>query len=201
MIYVRNVKDMGGYDTNGNRYIIVELVCDEETDLPNQNYFIAAKCIIAQCSTAVIINTGAKYQMKSNGTWVLIQAGQATYTKSEIDSMIANVYTKSETDNLISSVDFCAVGETIPQNADLNDTTYRKRGIYGCGQSTAATLSNCPVTVGFRLEVVQIAFSTLYQQRLFPQSRLGDSLYIRTGGFVNSVYTWGNWYKYTGIQV
>lgn len=201
MIYVRSCLDAGGYDSQGKRYVILDLLCDTDADLPATNYFSAADVIIAQGSTAESISSGAKYQMQSDGTWTLRTAGTAAYTKAEIDAMFAGVYTKAETDDLISDIDFCAVGTTIPQNADLNDAAYRKKGVYSCGASTAATLINCPVSMGFRMEVVQIAFSTLYQQRLFPQSRVGDSFYVRTSGFVNGVFTWGSWYQYTGTAI
>lgn len=99
----------------------------------------------------------------------------------------------------MSPSDWFGVGATITSTAqspyDLDDLT--AVGVYNCGATAAATLLHCPVSTGFRLEVLQVAFTTRRQQRLYPQAASNDSFYIRTEG--NSGY--GSWYKFTGTIV
>lgn len=171
-----------GIDSNGNRVTIAHFVGDSSADLPAISAYTSGGVQISVGSTFHSVTDGADYEMTSAGVWVLSQPGQAAYTKAEVDA-------------IASSVDFCRVGTTIPANSDLN--TYTTKGVYCCGATSAATLSNCPVSAGFRLEVVEIAFSTRHQQRLYTQQVAGDSIYIRTEG--GSGY--GSWYKFTGTAV
>ena len=129
-------------------------------------------------------NTGEFYRCLETGS------GYGSWEKFTSD-----VYTKTQVDTIAADNDFCRVGTTIPANADLN--SYTTKGIFNCGATNAATLSNCPVSAGFRMEVVEIAFSSRHQQRLYPQLVAADSYYNRTEG--SSGY--GSWYKYTGTVV
>lgn len=190
-----------GLDSNGNRVTIAHFVGDSSADLPSLSAYTSGGVQITVGSTFHSVTDGADYEMTSAGVWVLSQPGQAAYTKAEVDALltdkadVVDVYTKVQVDAIAAAVDFCSVGTTIPANSDLN--SYTTKGIYNCGATNAATLLNCPVTAGFRLEVVEIAFSTRHQQRLYTQQVAGDSIYIRTEG--GSGY--GSWYKFTGTAV
>lgn len=129
-------------------------------------------------------NTGEFYRCLETGS------GYGSWEK-----FTSNVYTKTQVDTIAADIDFCRVGTTIPANADLN--SYTTKGIYNCGATNAATLSNCPVSAGFRMEVVEIAFSSRHQQRLYPQLVAADSYYVRTEGSTG----YGAWYKFTGTVV
>lgn len=193
-----------GRATSGSeiQWIFCVIQCDTSNELPAYDAFKSTKNIlIYPGSVARVTSPRSSYKLKSDGTWIIQDAGNDYYSKAETDALLADkadsadVYTKAEVDAVAASVDFCRVGTTIPANSDLN--TYTTKGVYCCGATSAATLSNCPVSAGFRLEVVEIAFSTRHQQRLYTQQVAGDSIYIRTEG--GSGY--GSWYKFTGTAV
>lgn len=71
------------------RYEVAHIQCDTAADLPGVNDF--PNITLIQGSEAHDIDQNANYMMKSDGTWILQQAGQAAYTKSEIDTMIAAI--------------------------------------------------------------------------------------------------------------
>lgn len=71
------------------RYEVAHIQCDTAADLPGVNDF--AGITLIQGSESHDIDQNADYMMQSNGTWVLQQAGQAAYTKAEIDSMIDTI--------------------------------------------------------------------------------------------------------------
>lgn len=197
-----------GLNSNGDRIMKCKFICDTYADIPTATEFQQSTgCIISMGSEAHIIFDNSDYELQSSGSWTLSQAGSASYTKAEVDQLLSakadasSVYTKAEVDAIAAEIDYFSEGTEIPANSDLNSTTYRTPGVYRIGATNAATLSNCPTSQGFRMEVVRIAFSTISQQRIYPQSRSADSFFVRTGGFVSNVYTWGNWYQYTGTQV
>ncbi len=196
--------DSVGLATTGSevQWVRALIQCDTVSELPTYDQFKVTKNILFYPgSVAQITDPKSSYKMKSDGTWIIQDVGNDYYSKAETDDLLddkadkATTYTKTETDALIAAKDFCSVGTTIPANSDLN--TYTTKGIYNCGATNAATLTNCPVTAGFRLEVVEIAFSSRHQQRLYTQQVSGDSFYIRTEG--GSGY--GSWYKFTGTVV
>lgn len=187
MIYVRNVKNAGGYDSIGNRYIIVELVCDDETDLPNQNYFISAACIIAQCSTAEIITTGNKYEMKSDGTWVLKRESRTTYTTSEIDSMLSARMPFNNADY-------------IPLVTNLTwDLFNLPVGTYYRSTSISDVL-NIPsdLSSAFFCVIQNTIGSNRRQILLYPCTQATAGVFYRC---LETASGFGNWYKFTGAQV
>lgn len=212
-----------GIATSGSevQWVLAQIQCDTSSELPSYDAFKTSKNILLYPGSVVkITDPRSSYKLKSDGTWVIQDVGNDYYSKAETDDLLddkadkATTYTKTETNNLLNGkadksttytkaqvdsiaagIDFCAVGTTIPANSDLN--TYTTKGIYNCGATNAATLANCPVTAGFRLEVVEIAFSSRHQQRLYTQQVAGDSFYIRTEG--GSGY--GSWYKFTGTVV
>ena len=82
---------------------------------------------------------------------------------------------------------------SIASNADLN--TYRTVGVYTCpSASVAQTLSNCPTTSSFRLEVKQLINAERYVQEMYVNS-VTIPMFIRT-------YTgsWGEWVQYASAS-
>ena len=74
-------------------------------------------------------------------------------------------------------------------NDDLNNFT--TPGIYVCAATaTAGTLSNCPVSMAFRLEVVPCAGNIFPMQKLYQASKTDPNIYIRY-----KEGTWGSWKK------
>ncbi len=136
------------------------------------------------------------------------------YTDEQIDSMIAqkqDVLTidsepTSGSDNPVRSggvVNFTygAASVTIPSGANLN--AYTTPGSYRCETNAiAASLLNCPVVNGFRMEVVSTiaSESTGYQrQHIFPNNNDG-TFYMRRRGSKSSG-AWGDWYVFQGTAV
>lgn len=94
-----------------------------------------------------------------------------------------------------------SAANTIPENADLN--SYTAPGSYRCtSNATAATLTNCPVQNGFRMEVMSTIASaaTGYQiQTIYPNNDLGK-FYMRRRGSASSG-TWSNWFEFAGTEI
>lgn len=91
-------------------------------------------------------------------------------------------HTHSEYYNIYSS------GTAITENADLN--TYTTPGVYYAIQATAATLSNCPTSSGFKL-VVERGYSTgRYIQRAIGGST-ANAEWVR----YYSGSAWGDWQR------
>ena len=75
----------------------------------------------------------------------------------------------------------------IPSGEDLDDDT--TPGIYGCSTAAiAATLSNCPTTYGFKMEIRTTSASNRFTQLIYENVGTGD-MYVRT--YAGS--GWGVW--------
>lgn len=86
-------------------------------------------------------------------------------------------------------------GTHIPSGSDLDD--YMTAGSFRANNSSQpATLENCPVTVGFRMEVKYVTDSSRPMQTIFPNSTQG---YYFSRNF--SATGWGSWYKFSGEEV
>ena len=137
----------------GNREIVAEIIADTESDLPANT--TALSYILGSYATTV--DTGAQYKIDSTGTWHKQPANEweNVYTKTEIDTMLANLPILSRSD--------LYRGYQIVANTDIDTLT--NYGTYYCADgTTAATLSNCPIsTTGF----IMIIYSTGNRVRLF----------------------------------
>lgn len=172
-----------GLDTNGRRVTIAHFVGDSSADLPAISDYTTSGIQITTGSTFHSVADGADYEMKSDGTWVLSQAGEATYTKSEIDAMIA-------------SVDAMRQGKEIAENGDLND--YNDAGAYYSPNSTrTASLHNRPWSgSGFKMIVWSIS-GTSKMQWVMPMSNSADSIFFRS----RTTSGWRSWYQIKGTQI
>lgn len=172
-----------GLDANGRRVTIVHFIGDSAADLPAISDYTPGGIQITTGSTFHSIADGSDYEMQSNGTWILSQAGQATYTKSEIDSLIA-------------SVDAMRQGTEIVENADLN--SYEDAGTYYSPNSTrTASLHNRPWSgSGFKLIVWSIS-GTSKMQWVMPMSNNADRIFFRS----RTTSGWRPWYQIQGTQI
>ena len=75
---------------NDNGYVRVIVCCDTVADLPNR---VQPNSTFDMGSEATVIETGDKYLMKSDGSWVKQPSSEWSnvYTKSEIDDMITPI--------------------------------------------------------------------------------------------------------------
>lgn len=184
MIIVVEEKETGGYDSQGNKMFIMYLECDTAADLPPLDYFVAeGRTKIAMGSKAHTISENAWYKVDSSGNWILQEPGQASYTRAEIDAMIAQI-------------DILRQGTEIEANDDLND--YTEIGAYYSPNSArTATLYNRPWSgSGFKFLVLSIS-STSKMQWLLPISNNANSIFFRsrtTSGF-------RPWYQLQGVEV
>lgn len=160
--------------TTGKRSILCEISADTAADLPANTTML--EYIIG--SRGVCIDTGDIYKIDSAGIWHKQPAENAwinTYTKTEIDTIIQSVI-----DGQLTRGDIFR-GYQITANTDVNMLT--DYGCYYCSDgTTAATLSNCPITTsGF----IMLNFSNGNRVRLFMAiSATIPRMYIqsRTGG-------------------
>ena len=193
-------------------YTVAVIDCDTVSDLPGINDFSGLTLMIG--SRAHDIDQNAWYEMQSSGTWVLQEAGAAGYTKSEIDTMMAakqdlltfdTVPTVSSTNPVTSGGILNWVYGSAPTQISTGDdlNNYYNIGTYrAASNAIAQTLSNCPTTYGFRLEVVSTIASvaTGYQiQRLYPNNSLGE-FYMRRRLSAGSG-NWGPWFLFSGTEV
>lgn len=130
---------------------------DTENDLPSA---IQTDYTIAYGSDGLAVDTGKKYILNGVGSWVEQPDDNAwvnVYTKTEIDDIIQDVI-----DGELTRADIYR-GYQIAANTDVNTLT--DYGTYYCADgTTAATLSNCPITTsGF----IMINFSNGNRVRLF----------------------------------
>lgn len=172
-----------GLDTNGRRVTIAHFIGDSAADLPAISDYTPGGIQITTGSTFRSVADGAYYEMKSDGTWILSQAGAATYTKAEIDAMI-------------ESADAMRQGTEITENADLN--SYDDAGTYYSPNSTrTASLHNRPWSgSGFKLIVWSIS-GTSKMQWVMPMSNSADSIFFRS----RTTSGWRPWYQIKGTQI
>ena len=91
------------------RLCVIE--CDSFSDLPamsqgDWSFMLGSK--------AHVIDTNSWYSLKSNGTWVMQEAGTAGYSKAEVDQLIQDTkdYADGEIVGAINDLDVAAVGGT-----------------------------------------------------------------------------------------
>lgn len=78
-----------GADSSGNSVILCTMYVDTIADLPAHNAF--ANNVLSMGCRAIVINDNSVHRLNSAGQWVQIVPGNSTYTRAEIDSMIARI--------------------------------------------------------------------------------------------------------------
>ena len=96
------------YAVSGVQYALAEFEVDTASNLPQST----GTTKISIGSKANVVDTGAVYKMGANDTWILQEAGTASYTKAEVDALIqdAEDYADSEILGAINDLDVPAVG-------------------------------------------------------------------------------------------
>ena len=95
--------------------------------------------------------------------------------------------------------DKCATHD-IASNTNLNNIT--TPGNYGCAlNATAATLTNCPTTKAFVMQVMAFGSTSASIEQFIISSITNYAIYWRRGGHDGTSYTWTAWYKVTGTAV
>ena len=88
MIYYDKIKVIGS-DSSGRSIAVVSLWVDTAASLPAANAYQSDGFILGMGSEGNCIDSGDKYRMDSSGAWQITQAGTGTYTKEEIDTLLA----------------------------------------------------------------------------------------------------------------
>lgn len=88
MIYYDKIKVIGS-DSSGRSIAVVSLWVDTAANLPAANAYQSDGFILGMGSEGNCIDSGDKYRLDSSGAWQISQAGTGTYTKSEIDTLLA----------------------------------------------------------------------------------------------------------------
>lgn len=79
-----------GKDSQGHRIVKCKFLADAAIDLPAYNAYVSdTNELLSLGSEAKTVTDGAKYRLDSAGNWILTQPGQAAYTKSEVDALLA----------------------------------------------------------------------------------------------------------------
>ena len=139
--------------STGKIQLIANIVADDAVSLPANTTDLE----FVLGSEALCVDSGLKYRIDSSGNWIQ-QPGSAwtdVYSKSEVDALLAAL-------PLLTRGDLYR-GYQIVANTDVDSLT--DYGTYYCDSSTtAATLSNCPISgSGF----IMIVFSNGNRVRLF----------------------------------
>lgn len=138
-----------GADSNNNNVILCTMYVDNIADLPAQNAFTGN--VLSMGCRAIVINDNSVHRLNSAGQWVQIIAGNSTYTRAEIDSMIARIDAKEAEDRaaLVAQVDGGA--KNIFKNTAVSKTYH---GVtFTVNEDGTVTLSGTAVSVVGVLEI------------------------------------------------
>lgn len=78
-----------GTDGGGLSVVLCSMYVDTLADLPAPTAYTGYR--LAMGCTARVVNDNSRHRLNSAGQWVQISAGTATYTRAEIDQMIAAI--------------------------------------------------------------------------------------------------------------
>lgn len=148
--------------TASDTLIRAHIDCDTAAELPAANAY-SGYSLLMGC-TADVIQTGDRYKMQSDGTWVRQPIAQS------------DAYTTMQTDTLLSERIPYELTNIISSGADLND--YTQPGSWRC---TSTSVTNYPPTTAQgRLDVIEVdSLNGLMQQQLRCVGAL-SRVYIRT---------------------
>ena len=208
------ILQINSFDYSGAvQQIVADCVADSSADLPTVNQFSGYTLQIG--STCICIADSSFYRLQSGGTWVqqLKDISADVYTRSQVDTLLAGkentlTFDAAPTQNSINPVEsggvytaiaqmnFLRVGVQIPANDDMDN--YYTPGIYYVGSAAnAATISNTPVSLAARVEIVPLWGTGRMLQRYITADSGVPIYYIRR--YQNGV--WTGWYKFEGVAV
>lgn len=218
MILVKEVKKLG-VDSSDRTVCFFDMLCDTDSDLPTQDHFENdANMMICQGSKARVINSATRYMMQSDGTWTIQNGSTASYTKAEVDALLAgkedtltfdNTPASGSTNPVTSGGIYTAIADFLTfdkiyglavrlPDTGINANDYNVPGVFRMQTATGAGLSsNIPLsTAAFKLIVEYVNSDTRIRQTFIPLASQGY-YFIR-------MYTnmgWQPWYKFEGVQV
>lgn len=185
------------YYNDGLYTDMVKMIADTVGDLPTDGVYMIG-------SVAHVIDTNSEYMLNSNHEWKQQTSATDYYTRDQIDALLMkDDYPTQGSDNFARSGGILTLmygrsPYTIDSGTDLD--TMIQPNVYRCSTSAIAqTLTHCPVSVGFRLEVKSTIGSAAqgYQvQHLFPNDASGAFYYRR-----RTSSSWGGWFKFQGVAV
>lgn len=147
---IREIISLKTAQDGSTKYAVAKIDCDTAADLPAVNHFSGITLLMG--SSSHDISQNADYEMQSDGTWVLQQAGTATYTKQEIDEMIQEL--NDRIDSLIIPADcpFTCNPDFFVQSQvseTLGGVTYTKSNSgYAIGMVVAVNVAGTGICTG-----------------------------------------------------
>lgn len=116
--------------------VVAQIECDTASDLPGINDFTGK--VLNKGSTAHVIDANEKYMLNSTGTWNIQQQSPFSdvYTKSEIDTMLANMQyeidsfylVKYAVEDIINYSIVKNIFETTATTQTITDVTFTNNG-------------------------------------------------------------------------
>ena len=207
-----------GKDSNGNTIVYGLVEVDTETDFPAATAYQSDGWILAQGFRGHTIDTNGHYMLDSSGSWVLQDGGTASYTKAEVDTLLAakqntltfdSTPTSGSTNPVTSGGIYTAIADFLTfdkiyglavrlPDTGIDSNNYTTPGVFRMQTATGAGLSsNIPMTTAaFKMIVEYVNSETRIRQTFIPLAAQGY-YFIR-------MYTnlgWQPWYKFEGVQV
>lgn len=197
---------------------LVNIQCDDISDLPSPNQTATAGYTIVRGSQATVLATSEKYILGSAGTWVKIEDG----VKLDLTGYATEQYVDT---GLAAKVDTTTyTTEQAAQDAAIN-TKATVSDIYGLPPTTiapaegttdtlaahilpgsyviptaaaAGRITDSPITdKGYRMEVKQYRSGSYYRQTVMAWNEAGVFYTRSRPGGTN----WTSWYKFEGVIV
>lgn len=192
MIYVKESKFVG--TTSGGKSLNwIYLEADELADLPAPDVYASDGLEICMGSEAHVIDDNSMHMLKSDGTWIQQVAGTSSYTRAEVDALIAGLHDET-----------FGRGKQIPDGSDIN--TYKTPGsFYFTGD--ISTLSNIPsgVTGAFKLLVDELTTvnGSRLRHTIYTVGNATANFFARNLAAVSTTYPtgWRPWNIFQGTNV
>lgn len=178
--------------------IRARLIADAASDLPTPTGIAGYQLKIG--SICDVIADSTRYMMQSSGTWVQVLGDITadTYTKAQIDAMLAaETAARQAADDLRPTTQqVFGIGTNLVTSDNLNNKT--TPGVYTCNTATIAlSLINCPTALPFRMQVITSNGSARYLQIVYAPTYNDDFVYTYIRAYTAS--GWTSWRQYQMI--
>lgn len=199
-----------GEDANGKKVVLCLLYVDDLADLPGVSDFTGF--ILSLGCQAIVINDNSRHRLNGSGQWVQIAAGTATYTKSEVDTLLnakqdVLTFDTTPTENSTNPVTSDGIFQALA-NYEVPSTIPGTISIYDLSPGWWSRTSNLTQVTdtpsdysgGFICHVINTGIGT-------PKRKIIDFFPIsagNVGSFYRAVQTsggWSSWYRYDGTAV
>lgn len=170
-----------GTDSNNNTVILGTLYCDTVADLPAPNAFTGFA--LSMGFRAVVINDNSVHRLSSTGQWVQIVAGNSTYTREEIDTIINGINAdllsqQTQIDYLVNT----GAKNIVQNTADASRTVAGITWVHNSDDSMSATGTSTGVSA---VRIVGVQGSSTYASAA-PIPR--GQYIISPSGYTDEVY-------------